>query len=86
MVRPVMFEIHKGQPILEKKSVVTDKDLMILEAYNKELRKTKAQSGPYRVILENIFLCLAIITSRASISIMCIRRWSAATAPSGSSD
>lgn len=61
MVRPVMFEIHKGQPILEKKSVVTDKDLMILEAYNKELRKTKAQSGPYRVILENIFLCLAII-------------------------
>lgn len=61
MVRPVMFEIHKGQPILEKKSVVTDKDLMVLEAYNKELRKTKAQSGPYRVILENIFLCLAII-------------------------
>lgn len=61
MVRPVMFKIHKGQPILEKKSVVTDKDLMVLEAYNKERRANQAQSGPYRIILENIFLCLAII-------------------------
>ena len=61
MVRPVMFKIHKGQPILEKKSVVTEKDLMILDAYNKERRASQAQTGPYRVILENIFLCLAII-------------------------
>ena len=61
MVRPIMFEIHNVQTILAKKSVVTPRDLMILDAYKAQLKVVKAESAPYRIIAKNILMCLAII-------------------------
>lgn len=63
LLAPVRREIFRGTVILEKNKKVTEEDIAIRDAYYKELRARTGTSGVYKMIRENILLCLAVILS-----------------------
>ncbi len=55
-IRPVMLELKKGQPIVAKGQVVTEKDLRLLEIYSLELKERTASSNFWRNLMRSAFI------------------------------
>ncbi len=63
-IQPVMAEILKGQPIITKDKVVTEEDILILDAYAKAARERVEELNTTSLvmrILKSTALCLLIL-------------------------
>ncbi len=63
LLAPVRKEIFRGTVILEKNKKVTEDDIAVKDAYYRELHSRTDPSGVYKMIRENVLLCLAVILS-----------------------